>query len=96
MDKKAYVLRMLEALQTTWPLAKWLMILVEANGVNDVIIDLLITTFEESIKGIQDETARETLEKASSFIKVLKEREEEDKKNDELDIQKMETLLASM
>ena len=72
------------------------MILVEANGVNDVIIDLLITTFEESIKGIQDETARETLEKASSFIKVLKEREEEDKKNDELDIQKMETLLASM
>ena len=72
------------------------MILVQSNGVNDVILDLLMTTFEESIKGIQDETARETLEKASSFIKVLKEREEEDKKNDELDIQKMESLLASM
>lgn len=96
MDKKAYVLKMLEALQTTWPLAKWLMILVESNGVNEVIINLLITTFEESIKGIQDETAREKLEKASSFLQILKEREEEDKKNDALDIQKMESLLASM
>ena len=96
MDKKAYVLKMLEILQNTRPLARWLSILVQSNEVDDTIIELLINTFQESIKGIENQAQKESLQKATTFLETLKAKESEDKKQDDLDIQKMETLLATM
>lgn len=96
MDKKQYILKMLEALESTRPLARWLKILVQSNDVNDTIIDLLINTFQETIKNIQDEKTKEKLQHASSFLEELKNKEAQEKKQDELDIEKLEELFAKI
>lgn len=96
MDKKEYILRMLDILQNTWPLARWLRLLVESNNVNDDIIDILINTFQETIKNIQDNIVKDKLKNASSFLQELKQREIEEKANDESDIAKLEELLANI
>ncbi len=83
------------AIENVRPLARWLKILVEANDDSDnIIIDLLINTFQEAIKNIQDEESKGKLKKATSFLQELKQRELDDKKNDEQDIDKIEELLA--
>ncbi|MFZ2151111.1 MAG: hypothetical protein WAZ12_05355 [Candidatus Absconditicoccaceae bacterium] len=96
MDKKEYILRMLDILQNTWPLARGLRLLVESNNVNDDIIDILINTFQETIKNIQDNIVKDKLKNASSFLQELKQREIEEKANDESDIAKLEELLANI
>lgn len=96
MDKKEYILRMLDILQNTWPLARWLRLLVESNNVNDNIIDILINTFQETIKNIQDNIIKDKLKNASSFLQELKQKEIEEKVNDEADIAKLEELLANI
>ena len=70
--------------------------MVQSNNVNDTIVDLLINTFQETIKNIQDEKTKEKLKHASSFLQEMKQKETEEKKQDELDIQKLEELLAKI
>ena len=60
------------------------------------MIDLLIHTFQEAIKGIQDIKTKEKLEHATLFLQELKEKEMLDRKNDELDIKRLEELLMSI
>ena len=72
MDKKQYVLRMLDVLQNTWPLARWLKILINANPLDDTLINLLINTFKETIKTIDDEEQKASLQKATNFLEKVK------------------------
>lgn len=96
MDKKQYVLKMLEELQNIWPLARWLKILAEANEINNDVMDILINTFQEASKNIEDETSKQKLQQASLFLQELKQRELDDQKNDEQDISKIEELLKEI
>ena len=71
MDKKQYVLRMLDTLQDTWPLAKGLKILINAKPLDETLIDLLITTFKETIKTIDDEKQKDKVRKLWQETKEL-------------------------
>jgi hypothetical protein len=96
MNKKEYVLRMLDTLQNTWPLAKGLKVLVNANPLDTTIVDLLITTFKETIKTLDDEKQQESLKKATSFLEKLKEKEHESTEQDQKDINELEGMLSSI
>ena len=96
MDKKTYVLKMLEALENTWHLAKGLKILVNNNLMDEKILDVLINTFQGAIKTIKDKATKEKLEHASSFLKTLKEQESEEKIKDQKDIENLENILANI
>ena len=96
MDKKQYVLRMLDKLQDTWPLAKWLEILINAKPLDETLIDLLITTFKETIRTIDDEKQRIVLQKATSFLEKIKEQEIKSREQDQKDINELETMLSSI
>lgn len=96
MDKKQYVLRMLEALQSARPLAIWLKLLVNANPFNDTLIDLLIQTFKTTIATLDDQKQQESLRKASDFLEKLKTQELESGKQDQKDINELENMLSSI
>ncbi len=96
MDKKQYVLRMLDTLQDTWPLAKGLKILINAKPLDETLIDLLITTFKETIKTIDDEKQKASLQKATSFLEKVKEQEIKSREQDQKDINELESMLSSI
>ena len=96
MDKKQYVLRMLDALQNTWPLAIWLKHLVEANPLNNVLLDLLIKTFQETLKTIDDQAQKAKIQQASHFLEELKNQEIKSIEKDQEDIANLESMLAAI
>lgn len=96
MDKKQYVLRMLDALENIWSVAKWLKKLVEANPLNNALLDVLIKTFQETIKTIDNEEQKVKLQKASDFLEELKKQEDESIKQDQKDIADLESMLAAI
>ena len=87
---------MLDALQDIWPLAKGLKLLINTNAFNATIIDLLISTFKETIKTLDDATQKEKLQKATSFLEKVKEQEIRSRQQDQKDIDELETLLTAI
>ena len=96
MDKKTYTLRMLRNLQNTWPLAGGLIVLIEANPLDETLIDLLISTFTASIKTMDDSTQKAKLQQASNFLQRLKAKEMESNTQDQKDIDELDAMLAKI
>lgn len=63
MDKKSYVLKVLDILKDTMPLARGLIILVQNTDVDQKLVDTLISAFNESLKDIKDDEIKNKLEK---------------------------------
>ena len=96
MDKKQYVLKVLELLKDSMPLARWFMVLIQNTDVDDQILDTLIHAFQESLKDIQDEELKNKLEKWKTFLETLKQKEMESQNLDQEDIKHLDELLANM
>jgi len=96
MNKKEYVLRMLDVLQNNWPLARGLKILVNANPFDETLINLLINTFKETIKVLDDQKQQESLKKATNFLEKLKEQEHESTQQDQKDIDQLDAMISDI
>lgn len=80
---------MLDTLQNTRPLARGLKILVNANPLNETLIDILINTFTTTIKTLDDEKQKDSLKKSADFLQKLKEKEAESIKQDQEELDKL-------
>ena len=96
MSKKDYILKLLDLLKDTWPMAGGLRILVEGNALDDQSIDGLISIVENAINSVDDELDKEKLEKSKTFLQKLKETELQSQQQDEKDIQQLNELLAAV
>jgi acetolactate synthase small subunit len=96
MDKKQYVLKVLDMLKDSMPLARWFMVLIQNTDVDDEILDTLIHAFQESLKDIQDEELKKKLEKWKTFLEMLKQKEIQSQNLDQEDIKHLDELLANM
>ncbi len=96
MDKKQYVLKVLDMLKDSMPLARWFMVLIQNTDVDDQILDTLIHAFQESLKDIQDEELKNKLEKWKTFLETLKQKEIQSQNLDQEDIKHLDELLANM
>ncbi len=91
MTKKDYVLKILDALTGYRPLARGLKILVDGNALNDTTIDHLVDIFAKTIEGLEDNEAKEKLQKSKDILEKIQKIEWEqhvrDQKSlDELDV----------
>lgn len=89
MTKKEYLIKLLTALDWKWPMAAGLKLLVENNVLNDQTIDALQSIFAESIKFINDQKAREVLQKSHDFLEKLKEVEFLHQEKEDIDLNEM-------
>ncbi len=96
MEKKEYVLKVLDLLKDSMPLARWFMVVIQNTDVNDEILDTLIHAFQESIKDIKDEELKQKLEKWKNFLEEMKRRESDSKKLDEEDIKHLDDMLSNI
>jgi len=89
MNKKQYLITLLDALLDTWPLAQGLKTLVESNTLDDKTLDALTNIFKEAIKNVSDNVKKEKLQKSVAIIEKLKATEEEHKAEEAEDLEDM-------
>lgn len=93
MDKKEYLIKILEQLESTRNLAPWLKILVEQWNLDDSIVDILIEAVKWAIYTTKSELAKEKLEKWLSALEKMKQIEQESLEMDEKDLEELDKIL---
>lgn len=96
MDKKQYVLKVLSAIKDSWPIAEWLMYLIEKNSFDDKILDILVTILQDSLKKATSEIEKEKLWKANDIFQKIKQSEADQHKADQDDIARLEEMIATL
>ncbi|HKL43802.1 MAG TPA: hypothetical protein VJ892_00820 [Candidatus Absconditabacterales bacterium] len=96
MDKKIYVIKILELIKDSFPLADGLILLIKNHGISDKLLDSLISSFEKTLGEIEDEEKKSKIIKSRDFLKELKKQEIKDKEKDHEDIQKLEDMIKNI
>jgi len=96
MDKKQYVLKALELLKDTLPLARWLIFMIKNTEMSEGLLDTLINAFQESMKEVANEKALVQVQKGKEFLEELKKREADANKLDEEDIAHLDAMLSKI
>jgi len=93
MDKKQYLIKLLDSLSDIWPLAKWFKIILEKWDLDDVIVDMLMDALQWAIHSAKDQISSAKLKKWIDFLQKMKELEIKDKEQDQKDLEKLDELL---
>ena len=96
MDKKEYILTLLNNLLDTWPPAAWLKDLVEMWAFDEAGIDVLITTFKDAMKATKDKAQKAKLQKWAEFLEKLKAAEARQQAQDEKDIGELDKMISEI
>ncbi|MDR0282371.1 MAG: hypothetical protein LBI53_03535 [Candidatus Peribacteria bacterium] len=63
MDKKVYLLKLLDSLKEVWPLARGFIVLIENDDLDDEFLEALKTSLESAIHTTTDKFAQAKLQK---------------------------------
>ena len=96
MDKKTYVLKVLELVKNTMPLARGLIILLKETDIDEKFLDVLIKSFQEAIDKIEDEDIKQKLIKTKEFLEKLRLEEERDRVLDEEYLKRLDKILENI
>ena len=96
MNKKDYVIKVLNMVKDTMPIARWLIVLLDNSNIDENFLNILIDSFQDSINKIEDKKSRVLINKSKMFLENLKNKENEDKKLDEKDIEDLDKMLANI
>lgn len=96
MNKKDYILKVLDATMDVFPLARWLKILVNAEALDDTTIDTLVDILSKTIAEINDGETKNKLQKSKNFLEKLKSIEQESHLKDEKSIEILDTMLQNI
>lgn len=93
MDKKEYLLKILEQLESVWNLAPGLKILVEQWNLSDDIIGTLIEAIQWAIHTTKSSIAKEKLQKGLDALEKMRELEKQSISEDEKDLAELDKIL---
>jgi len=96
MTKKEYILKVLDALEDKWPIAKWLKILVEWNALDDTSIESLIDIFNKMIEDTKDTETKEKLQKSKNILEQLQKIEREQHLRDEESLKELDKMIEEL
>jgi len=96
MSKKEYILKIMDALMDSWPLARGIKILVEGNALDDATIDGLIDIFSKAIKGINDNETKQKLQRSKDVLEKLKAIEREQHLRDEKSLEELDEMIKEI
>ncbi len=96
MDKKAYLLKLLDSLKDVRPLARGFIALIENDDLDEEFLVALKAALENAIRTTTDKFAQAKLQKGVSFLEHMRKIEAEKKAEDEADLAQLDELLAQM
>lgn len=96
MDKKEYILKLLDALTEYWPLARGLKILIADNVLDENTIDGLVDIFAKAIDEVQDTTIQKKLQKSKDFLEKLEQMETEQHLRDQKSLDELDEMIKNI
>lgn len=96
MNKKDYLIKLLEALRGTWIPAEWFLVVLKAWGFEEDIIETLIQLIENAIKNTDNQIEKEKLQWWLTILTKLKEAEAESLAQDEKECEDLLTMLEQI
>lgn len=96
MEKKDFVLKILDTIKDSWDMAPGLKILVESNALDDKTIDTLVSVFREAAANTENMQAKQALEKWASMIEDLHQKEEVEHEHDLADLAELEEMFKNI
>lgn len=96
MNKQEYILKVLDALQDTRPLAPGLRLLVTNHVFNDQTLDALIEIFRAAIDTVYDQDQKEALQKSLDIAHKIKQVEQEALQQDTQDLADLENMFKDL
>lgn len=93
MNKKQYVLEVLDIIKDTRPIAEGFSYLIEKNTFDDKIFDILVSIIQQSIHQATSDIDKKILEKAKDIFHKIQQLETDQHKIDEEDIIKLENMI---
>jgi hypothetical protein len=82
-------------MKNSWPIAEWLIYLVEKNTFDDKILDILVKFLQYSLKWATSEIEKEKLNKANKIFQKIQQSESDQKDIDQKDINKLEDMIQN-
>ncbi len=90
MTKHDYIIKFLEKVKDIWEPAKWFLVLMNNNTLDNEQIDKIFSVFSSTVSTIQDENKKQKLQNAVEFIRQIKEKENKSESNNlEQDLDKI-------
>jgi len=96
MNKKDYILKVLDATMDYFPLARGLKILISGEALDDTAIDTLVSILTKTINEITDGEAKRKLQKSKDFLEKLKAIELQSHLKDEKSINMLDDMLKNI
>jgi len=96
MTKKEYILKILDALMGSWPLARGLKILVEGDALDEDTIQKIVDIFAKTIDEIEDSKDKEKLIKSKNALEKLKQIEQEQHLRDEKSLGELDKMIEAI
>ena len=96
MDKKEYLLKVLNQLEPIRDLAKWLKILVDEWNLWDDILDILINAVQWAVNTVKSDLDREKLQRWLDALQKMKEIEDKSRIEDEKDLEELDIMLENI
>lgn len=96
MTKKDYILKILDALMGSWPLARGLKILVEGDALDENTVQKIVDIFAKTIDEIQDSKDKEKLIKSKNALEKLKQIEQEQHLRDEKSLGELDKMIEAI
>jgi len=93
MDKKVYLVKILNKLEPVWDLARWLKVLVERWNFDDSMLDNLINSIKWAIKVCKSNIETKKLHKWLIAMERMRELEETSRIQDESDLLELDNIL---
>lgn len=96
MDKKEFVLKILDTIKGNRDMAPGLKILVENNALDDKTIDTLVWVFREAAANTENIQAKQALAKWADLIENLHEKESVEHEKDLADLAELEEMFKNI
>ena len=96
MNQKEYLIKILEQLESTRSLARWLRILVEQWHLDNNLINTLIDAVQWAVHTAKTELDKQKLQKSLNALQRMKQMEEESKKREENEINELDQMIENL
>ena len=85
MQKKEQILELLNMIKDDFPVARWLIALINLWKMSDELVDSLLQLFKEALENVKTKEGKKMISNAIKNLEKLKNMEANDSDNEELE-----------
>jgi len=96
MNKKDFILRVLDVVESSRDMAPGLKVLIQNNALDDKTIDTLVSAFRTAAEKTESQQAKQALTQGASMIEDVHAKEAIEKEKDLQDLAELEDMFKNL